>query len=293
MTSSEHDVHLPDGRTLRVLEDGDPRGKPVFFLHGTPGCRFLFEKHVKDARRQGLRLIGHDRAGYGGSTPKPGRTIGDEAADVAAIADSLGIDKFAVYGHSGGGAPTLACAALLPDRLVGASSLAGVAPYPADGMDWFAGMGELNVADFQLMRSNRAAWESKTAADAAMLIQATPEQVMAYLSSLVSDVDRAALSEEVMDFFSKQNREAFKSGIAGAVDDGLSTFKPWGFKLSSIRVPHQLWHGKEDKFVPFAHGEWLAARLPRAEIHLEAKEGHVSLFTNHIPSVHRWLASKF
>jgi pimeloyl-ACP methyl ester carboxylesterase len=278
---------------LRILEEGDPRGHPVFFLHGSPGSRLLFPGQVQEARRKSIRLIGHDRPGYGGSTPKPGRTVADEAADVSAIADALGIDRFAVYGHSGGGAPTLACAALLPKRVVAAASLAGVAPYPAEGLDWTAGMGELNVSDFHLMLSDRPAWEAKSAEDAAMLQQATPDGLIDYMSSLVSDVDRTFLTEEMASFLLRQGREGLRPGIAGAVDDALSGVQPWGFELSSIRVPLQLWHGAQDRFVPFAHGQWLAARLPHAEKHLEPSEGHLSLMVNRAPPVHDWLLSHF
>jgi pimeloyl-ACP methyl ester carboxylesterase len=293
MLSGERNVQTGDGRTLRVLEAGDPGGRPVFFLHGTPGCRFLFADQVEDARRQGLRLIGHDRAGYGGSSPNKGRRIVDEAADVTTIANSLGIDRFAVYGWSGGGAPTLACAARLPDRVVGASSIAGVAPYPSEGLDWLAGTGELNVDDFNLMLSDQPAWEAKTAREAAMMAKATPEELREYLSSLLSEVDRAALTGRMVDFLVKQMREGLRSGISGPVDDSLSTAKPWGFELPTIRVPSQIWHGKHDKFVPFSHGEWLASRLPRAEHHLEPSEGHISMFINRVPSIHKWLASRF
>jgi pimeloyl-ACP methyl ester carboxylesterase len=293
MTAAERDVPTADGRTLRVLQDGDPHGLPVFYLHGTPGCRLLFGRQVEDAHRRGLRLIGHDRPGYGGSTRRPGRSIGDEATDVAAIADALGIDRFAVYGFSGGGAPTLACAARLPKRVVAASCLAGVAPYPAEGLDWLAGTGELNVEDFKLMLRDQAAWEAQSLKDFESMREPSPEQFTTYLSSLLSDVDRAAFTGEVAAFLLEQRREGSRPGISGGIDDSLATARPWGFELSSIRVPVQLWHGKQDKFVPFSHGEWLGAHLPRAERHLEPNEGHLSLFVNRVPSVHEWLASRF
>ncbi len=292
MSSSERDVHLADGRTLRVLEEGDPHGYPVFYLHGTPGSRLPYGKQVQDAERRGIRLVAHDRAGYGGSTPKPGRRVGDEAADVAAIADALGLDRFAVYGHSGGGAPTLACAALLPDRVVAASSLAGLAPYPAEGLDWLAGMGELNVTDFELMMRNPAAWELKTAEDAETMANANPERTAEFLSSLLSSADRRGLTEDVAVFFQRQAKEGYKAGIAGARDDSLATVQPWGFELSAIHVPLQLWHGKLDKFVPFSHGEWLAAHLPGAEVHFEPGEGHITLLDRY-PAVHDWLTQHF
>jgi len=293
MGSLERTVHLSDGRALRVLEAGDPDGKPVFVLHGQPGSRLLYDRHVQDATRRGIRLIGHDRAGYGGSTRKPGRGIADEAADVRAIADELKLDRFAVWGHSAGGAPALACAALLPDRVVAAASLAAVAPYPAEGLDWPEGMGESNITDFTMMLEDRPAWEAKSTAEAAAMAHATPEDVAQFLASLLSDVDRRALTNEVAGYFAEEVREGMRAGVGGSLDDQLSQVAPWGFELSSIRVPLQYWHGEHDKFVPFSHGQWLAARLPRAEIHLQPEDGHVTLFTARIPSVHEWLVSHF
>jgi len=276
-----------------VLEDGDLRGSPVFVLHGTPGARLLYHKHVEDARRRGIRLIGHDRAGYGGSTPKPGRTVANDAFDVAAIADDLGLDRFAVWGHSGGGPHALACAALLPQRVVAVSSLASPAPYPAEGIDYLAGMGEANAEDLRLLLSNQPAWEAKLAAEAPMMASATIEQTVEFIRSLLSDVDRAALTDDVAELLVSQAREGMRLGFEGLKDDNISGVKPWGFELSAIHVPLQLWHGEHDKFVPFSHGEWLARRLPKSDIHLEPTDGHVTLFSQRIPLVHEWLLSHF
>jgi pimeloyl-ACP methyl ester carboxylesterase len=292
MPATELDVHLPDGRTLRVLEDGELHGKPIFYLHGTPGSRLLEDRQVEEARRMGIRLIGYDRPGYGGSTPKRGRTVADGARDVAAIADALGVDRFAVMGHSGGGPHSLACAAILPQRVVAASSLASPAPYPAEGIDYFAGMGELNVEDIKLMMRDEAAWEAKSAEDNAMMMKANPDEVKAYLASLLSDADRAALDEELAGFLLRQMREGLKGGGAGSRDDSLAGFRPWGFEVSGISVPLQLWHGKQDRFVPFSHGEWLAAHAPRAEAHLDPNGGHLTL-VNQYPEIMEWLKSHF
>jgi pimeloyl-ACP methyl ester carboxylesterase len=293
VTEWERDVHLGDGRVLRVLEAGDLQGKPVFVLHGQPGSRLLYGRHVQDAARRGIRLIGHDRPGYGGSTRKPGRIIADEAADVRAIADELKIDQFAVWGHSAGGALALACAALLPDRVVAAASLAAVAPYPAEGLDWLEGMGEFNVTDFTMMMNDRTAWEAKSTEEAAAMANATVEDVAKFPASLLSDVDRKALTDEAAAFLTDQVKEGMRPGVGGSLDDQLSQVAPWGFELASIRVPLQYWHGRHDKFVPFSHGQWLAARLPGADIHLEPEDGHIALFTERIPSVHEWLVSHF
>jgi pimeloyl-ACP methyl ester carboxylesterase len=100
------------------------------------------------AARYGLRTVLHARPGYAGSTPLPGRSVADVAADVAVVVDALGADEFVTVGWSGGGPHALATAALLPDRCLGAATIAGVAPYAAAGLDWLAGMGVENIEEF-------------------------------------------------------------------------------------------------------------------------------------------------
>jgi pimeloyl-ACP methyl ester carboxylesterase len=292
MTPLERDVRIADGRTLRVLEDGDPHGRPIFFLHGTPGSRLLYVNQVQDARRRGVRLIGYDRPGYGGSTSKPGRGVADGTADVVSIADALGLDRFAVYGHSGGGPHALACGTLPRQRTVAVASLASPAPYGAEGLDWFRGMGAENVDEFSAALKGEAELERFLEPVRVGFLSATPEGVVATLGSLLSPADSAALTGELASFLVLQFREGLKEGIPGQRDDDLAFVRPWGFELSEIKVPTQIWHGAEDRFVPFAHGEWLATHLPRADIRLRSDEGHISL-VGRWPSVHAWLASHF
>jgi pimeloyl-ACP methyl ester carboxylesterase len=287
----EQDVVLPDGRILRIREAGDPRGKPVFTLHGNPGSRLLYEPHVRDATRRGIRLIGYDRPGYGGSTRNAGRNVADAARDVRAIADALGIERLAVWGISTGGAPALACAALLSGRVVAAASLAALAPYPAEGLDWFEGMGDTNRLGFQRIIADRAAWASY--ANLTVETASNPERLIEEFSPLLSEVDRTALDTELATFFVNQIREGLRPSIAGDIDDQLAQTLPWGFDFTTIRVPLQYWHGEQDRFFPVSHGRWLAARLPRAEVHIEPHDGHLTLFTQRIPAVHEWLVSKF
>ena len=135
----EHRIDV-DGRTLSVAEAGDPEGHGVFALHGTPGSRLFWHEAVEDAEKRGIRMVAYDRPGYGGSDPAPGRTVADAADDIGAIADALHIDRYAVYGGSGGGPHALANA-VRPDRVVAVAALASVAPWRADGLDWLDGMG--------------------------------------------------------------------------------------------------------------------------------------------------------
>jgi pimeloyl-ACP methyl ester carboxylesterase len=293
MTPSSKDIVLRDGRTLRLIEDGDPGGRPVFVLHTCPGSKLLYGKHVADASRRGIRLISYDRAGYGGSTARPGRAVVDEASDVRAIADSLGIDRFAVWGHSKGGSFALACAAVLPERLVAAASIAAVAPNPAEGLDWFAGVSEGTVAGFQLFTNDPVAWRRKLAQEVKETKGITVEQLYESLFGSSSESDRAVLTPELLAFAYAQLQDGLSQGPDGFIDDALSDIRPWGFEFNSIKVPVQLWHGMDDRLVPLAHAKWLATRLPRADIHLEPGEGHISLFARRIPEVQEWLVSHF
>lgn len=291
-TMREHAVNLPGGRSLQVREEGDPKGDAVFALHGTPGSRLLAPPVISDAKEQSIRLIGYDRPGYGLSTSHHGRTIAGVADDVAAIADILGIERFGVWGHSGGGAPALACAARLRHRVVAAASLAGVAPFDAAGLDWTAGMGELNVEDVTLALHDRPAWLAKTKTDREAIMGMTAEELKEAWRSLISEEDRRAVTPQVGEFIIAQVREGMRPGIDGFVDDNLAEFADWGFSVSEIRVPVQVWHGQKDLFVPYAHGEWFARNIPGVEAHLEPDEGHVTLFQR-VPEVHRWLKSHF
>ena len=154
-------VRTPDGRTLAIEEAGDPAGRPILVHNGTPNSRHLFAPAAADAAARGLRLIGYDRPGYGGSTPQPGRTVADCAADARAICAELGIGRLAMWGISGGGPHLLACAALLPDLVTAAASLASLAPADAEGLDWFDGMGQDNADDFKLLQRDKQAARAK------------------------------------------------------------------------------------------------------------------------------------
>lgn len=292
MTLTESEVQLAEGRHLRVLEAGEPSGVAVFVLHGSPGARLLYEPHVRDAARKGIRLIGHDRAGYGGSTAQRGRRVVDEANDVAAIANHLGIERFGVWGYSGGGALALACAARHPRRVIAAASIAGVAPYPGDGFDWSAGMGESNVEDFRSMLADPVRWEAQNEAEARALATVDEDDLRRRFASLLSATDRMRFQGELLAYFARLFAEGVRDGGAGLRDDSLSQCRPWGFELGSIRVPTQVWHGGEDRFVPFSHGQYLARTIPGVEPHLEPAEGHLTLFERAVPRVHDWIASR-
>jgi pimeloyl-ACP methyl ester carboxylesterase len=150
-------ISTADGRSLLVQEGGDPAGQAVLVHLGTPSSRSLYPPHLRDATERGIRLIAYDRPGYGGSSPHPGRSVADCATDVRAIVDALQIERFAVWGISGGAPHSLACASLLSHRVVAAATLASAAPFDANDLDWFAGAGQENIDDDRLTLSDPAA----------------------------------------------------------------------------------------------------------------------------------------
>jgi pimeloyl-ACP methyl ester carboxylesterase len=288
----EHRIDVP-GRMLFAVEAGDPDGYPVFALHGTPGSRLLWHGLVDDAARRGIRLLGYDRAGYGGSSRDIGRNVAAAAVDVAAIADALGIRRFAVHGGSGGGPHALACAALLSDRVVAAASLAGVAPWGAEGLDWLDGMGQDNLDEFAATLAGPEELCAYLGGQRDAMLEETPEAIADSLQSLLCPPDRAVLTGDVATFLFEQMQAGIAERIEGWVDDDFAFVQPWGFELEDIRVPVQVWHGAQDQFVPGAHGRWLAERIPGVETHIHEEDGHLTLQLERIGDVHAWLVSHF
>jgi pimeloyl-ACP methyl ester carboxylesterase len=285
----EHTIRTADGRVLRVEIAGDPRGRPIVTHHGTPGSGHPYGPHVADAAERGICLIGYDRPGYGGSTAQPGRTVADCATDVSAIANALGFDRIGVWGLSGGGPHALACAALLPDLVVGVVSLASPAPYDAPGLDYFGAMGQDNVDDIQLTLTDEARAREKAVEDRRQMLARSVDDMVDTSSTMLSPVDAAANSRELAQFLHDGFHDGLAPGVEGWWDDSVAHLRPWGFEVESIAIPVQLWHGRHDRFVPFHHGEWLAARIPGVEAHLTDEDGHLTLIQRRIPEAHAWL----
>jgi pimeloyl-ACP methyl ester carboxylesterase len=273
-------IITPAGRRLEYLTGGDPTGLPLLFHVGTPMAAQPFLPLDEAATRHGLFLISYSRPGYGGSTPWPDGdepTMVDDATDGAALLDALGQDRFVTAGWSGGGPRALACAAVLPGRCAGAASLAGPAPYNAHGLDFTAGMGEGNARDFELCVRDPDRLRAEFEEGAAEYEALTGETMAAKLDSLLSAVDGEALTPELADWLAVSFREGYRQGAGGAVADNLQLVRPWGFDLGAISAPVAVWHGREDRFVPFSHGRWLATAIPGARPHMHEREGHLGI----------------
>ncbi|AGL18154.1 alpha/beta fold hydrolase [Actinoplanes sp. N902-109] len=271
------ELTLPGGRVLSYVAAGPADGTPLYLHHGTPSSGLVFEPLVEAAARHGLRIVSHSRPGYAGSTPLPGRTVAAVADDVAAVLDHLGAGRFLSLGWSGGGPHTLATAALLTGRCAAAATIAGVAPYDAEGLDWLGGMGAENIEEFGAAAAGEAELTAFLEAQAPALATVQAQQMATAMGDLVSDVDRGVITDEFAEYLAASFRSALSTGIAGWRDDDLAFVRDWGFDLATIGTPLSIWQGEQDRMVPYAHGRWLAAHLPGATAHLDPAAGHLSL----------------
>jgi pimeloyl-ACP methyl ester carboxylesterase len=232
-------------------------------------------------RGLGVCFVTYDRAGYGRSTRRHGRNIADAVADVIAIADELGFDRFGVTGGSGGGPHSLACAALHPDRVVRATCAVGVAPYGEPGLDhdaWLDGMDPENVKEFRLALDGEETlrkYVEAQQAEAEARVAVDPSTVLDDYD--LSDSDREQLARpEVMQIMRESTAEWAFDGVGGWIDDDLAFTRPWGFDVSEIAVPVLVIYGSTDVLVPAAHGKWLAAHVPGCVVKVE-EGGHLGI----------------
>jgi len=282
----ESDIELADGRTLHVYEAGGRRSRrlPVIWHHGTPNTGAPPEPLMRVAKKAGLRWVSFDRPGYGGSSRHEGRTVASVADDVAQLADALELERFAVFGHSGGGPHALACAAAMPERVAAVAVSGGLAPLGAPdnaGLDherWFDGMGPVSSS------SLRAALDGAVAKRAH---EDAADEGIDFTSR-----DWAALADE-WGWLGTVAAAGVASGLDGLIDDDLAYVAPWGVDLSRATVPTLLAHGADDRVVPVAHASWLADAIPNATLWQLEGEGHISALADDergAAAAVRWIA---
>ncbi|MFI1721084.1 alpha/beta fold hydrolase [Streptomyces sp. NPDC020489] len=277
-----------DGRELVFDSWGDPQGHPVFLLHGTPGSHQGPRPRSMVLYQLGIHLIAYDRPGYGGSTRRRGRRVVDAVEDVRAIADHLGLPRFSVVGRSGGGPHALACAARLPERVQSAAVLVSLAPWDAEGLDWFEGMTESNVREYRNARHNQQVLQS-TLVQNADAMRANPMAVLNDLDDEMPAGDRKIVADAgIRRMLHKNFEAAIEKTADGWIDDAVAFSQDWGFDPGEITVPTLLWHGEDDVFSPVEHFKWLARRIEHATVVLQPSAAHFAAVPV-LPEVLGWL----
>ncbi|MFJ3668854.1 alpha/beta fold hydrolase [Streptomyces sp. NPDC090106] len=285
-------AHRRDGRELVFDSWGDPQGHPVFLLHGTPGSREGPRPLSGVLYRLGIHLIAYDRPGYGGSTRRRGRRVVDAVEDVEAIAKALDLDEFSVVGRSGGGPHALACAARLPGMVRSAGVLVSLAPWDAEGLDWFEGMTPSNIREYSNARDHPEELQSTLVRNADAM-RADPMSLLADLDSEMSEFDRPVMADAGIRRMLHRNFEGAientKDGTAdGWIDDAVALSSEWGFDPQEITVPTLLWHGEKDEFSPVEHFNWLSRRIKHATVVLQPSAAHFAAVPV-LPQVLAWL----
>jgi pimeloyl-ACP methyl ester carboxylesterase len=268
----DHALSLADGRTLAFTDLGPPDGATVMYFHGAPSSRLDLALLGLEATfdELGVRVVSPDRPGYGGSSPQPRRRLEDWPADVAALADHLGVHRLAVIGASSGGPYVVACAALLPERVASAGIIAGLTD-----MGWPPAWGGIGANEAALMRlgdeAEAVTWcEEHYGADGSGFADEGFDDLPAVDAAVLDDEATAAA-------FVTTFAEAFRQGVAGYAQDITAQGRPWSFDTATIAAPVRVLHGEADTLVSVAHGRHTAEVIPGAELVTWADHGHLSI----------------
>lgn len=270
--AEEGTVELPDGRDLGYAAYGPSDGDPLLYFHGTPGSRYTRVTDADALATHGVRQVTLERPGFGLSTFDPDREMLDWPADVAAAADALGVEEFAVAGGSGGGPFTLACAARIPERLTGVAVLGGLGPLDAPGAT--AGMEWQNRLGFKLAGVpyvlRPLLWRR---------IRKIRRDVDGFLDDWAESApepDRRLLRRPaVRDSFRQSFPQAVRQGTKAPLRETRIHVRPWGFDLAEVPVHVHLWHGEQDAFAPPSMARTVADRLPSSTLRMPSGEGHL------------------
>jgi len=268
-------VVMPDGRRVAFEERGNPDGTPIIAFHGSPGSRVGPWPRNFWLSLANIKLITFDRPGYGLSDRAPGRAVADTARDVEVIADTLGIERFAVNARSGGVPHALGCAALLKDRVANVCAMVGLAPREAE-IDWTGAM----------VKANQEAHEHATVDVSALekSMQATADDIKRWPYSLLEDLEPSLTDadKEIVGSYNPIMRriiadshaEGLRRDAAGWIDDTIAVNQPWGFDVGDIQAKTLIWRGEHDPFSPLEHSEWLADNIQNARFILHPNASH-------------------
>lgn len=274
MTDRLSQVHrLASGRQIGYAEYGDPDGLPVIALHGTPGSRLMFALTDESARARGLRVIAPERPGYGLSEIHRFETLADTASDVEELADALGLDRFAVFGVSGGGPHAVAVAHRLKSRIVRLVLVSPVGP--------IAECDHIRMSHLHRLIFTQTSHHTSLTFFSTLrtLMDWAPSVAYSLLMQQVTATDCEVLNRpEVRDNLQAALREGLCPGTDGALQDLNLYCAPWGVTLSEVDVPAFMWQGGEDTVVPPDAAYYLAGALPNCRLEVIEGAGHYWVF---------------
>jgi pimeloyl-ACP methyl ester carboxylesterase len=271
----EGTVTVGSGRHFGFAEFGPAHGRPIIWMHGTPGARRQIPESARLAAAElGLRIVGIDRPGVGASSAHLHESLLDVAAEIGEVADQLGLDRFAMIGLSGGGPYVLACCHLFPDRIAVGGILGGMAPVQGDErveggvINNLSGLAPL-VARLRIPLSislTALLWSLRPVASPAFDLYAR----------LSPEGDRRVFERpEIKAMFLDDLLLGSRTGLAALFYDFVLISRPWGFSLRDIKVPIRWWHGDADNLVPLDHGRHMVSLIPDAQLYVRPGESHL------------------
>ena len=270
-TESNQTIRLEGGRSLGYAEWGNASGFPLVHFHGSSSSRL--EHPVQQGVLAGVRLVTIDRPGHGLSDFQPERRLLDWPQDVAALADHLGIERFAVSGWSAGGPYAVACAYRIPERLTAVGLVSSFGPYDRPGAT--AGMDRFNKVALAMARRMPWAVTRRVTGVMGRAFAKDPEGAAGRRFASAPAPDQQALSDRrATDMLLASMVESFRAGSDGSAWEARLFTLPWGFRLQDIAVPVALWHGDADINSPVGTGEYLSRTIPHASLTVFPDEGH-------------------
>jgi pimeloyl-ACP methyl ester carboxylesterase len=262
---------LDDGRELTYDTYGDPDGTPVIFSHGVFDSRLIRNPDTELTASLGVWMIAADQPGVGGSTPKKGRRVVEWGRDMEQLADALGLDRFAVAGHSGGGPHALSIAAHMPDRVTSGILASPIGPLNQDG---FAKL--ILLKDFRLLIKLRhvplvTRWAlssevKKVKKDISRALESMAESLPSDAETYLSDPAQRTMFEKNLVAGVAQDEEGAYELVRAAWD--------WGFEIKDVKQPFDVFYGDADEVLAPEMPARLAERLPNGSGHVWPGAGH-------------------
>jgi pimeloyl-ACP methyl ester carboxylesterase len=273
-------IQLPDGRALAYAEWGDPDGRPVLYFHGMPSSR-LFIPDPDAVADEHVRLIAADRPGMGRSDPQPGHVVADWPADVVELANALDLERFGVIGWSAGTPYAFAGAALIPERLTGASATtSGAALRYLIAED--PGLRESLLDDddraiLEALLQDRDAAERLAATLAAGFVESLTEHPEQLVERESDRGDEGFLDDPAARrSFVGSIRDAVRQGAEAIAPQYVAQVGPWSFRLEDITMPVHVWAGANDHTPP-ERMRLVADKIPNVVFTVWDDVGHAGI----------------